>query len=146
MSHRPKFSPEEVEVLIDMLEEPHRRWYVAGWLLGLLQKGKLTEEQQDRAVAVLGVKPVYREVLSHLLNSWGSRYPTQDPRTVKVSTSGEPIAPADEPEPLWACQGYLFDSFEAAEGFKTFSEWMSRKRRETTDGRKSRDRKRKRRT
>jgi hypothetical protein len=143
VADRLDFTCEEIEVLIDMLDEEHQRWYTAGWLAALEEAGKLTDDQRQRIMGLLGIDTGLLGVvelgdlvnLHHEIMRLGYPRPPQDPRPIQQLPNGDFLVPGVDPEPLWACRGYLFDTQEAAKDYKSFSDWMVRRlEREEEDG------------
>ena len=119
------WTSDDVEVLIDMLEDPKRCWFAAETLRSLeWNTGLVSEEQKRRLVAMLEVAPNSEFIPEHtkLENKLSSVSELNRPYRVGASALC-----ADGPKKMWVCLGYLFVDEGSAQAFWDHHQWCQTK-------------------
>lgn len=111
------WAPEDLDVLIDMLDDSMRRWFAAQSLLNVLWLGVLSDDQRSRVGDMLGT-----QTDTHLLAA----------ALRDVIATGKPIRSTHlsnvPPRKSWVYRGYLFETAEAARAYEDFVAWRKEAR------------------
>lgn len=118
------WTDDDVDVLIDMLDDPLRRWFAAWELYRVLGKRgpKLKALRRERIAEEVGIErhSTISQITEQLLSIWGDEVPLRLDEGTLTST-GSPV----EPRPFWQVGPYLFDSLEASEIYADLKSWRS---------------------
>lgn len=123
---RTPWSEEDIDVLIDMLDDPRRCWFAA-WELRrvLISKGEVTPIQTERIAELVGVPRLddgyFRSAVEdELMDVWSESVPFNFDHAVCGYRA------TDKVEPLWQAGTYLFASEEEAEAYLDLRAWKKR--------------------
>ena len=119
------WTDDDVDVLIDMLDDPLRRWFAAWELYRVLGKRgpKLKALRRERIAEEVGIErhSTISQITEQLLIIWGYEAPIPLDEGMLSVAGGDPA----EPRPLWQVGTYLFDSLKAAEIYAELRAWRS---------------------
>jgi hypothetical protein len=121
------WTSQNVDVLIDMLDDPVRRWFAA-WALGTLLKeaGPITAEQAGRLAESIDAPQLSNEVyvMGDVERTLRDVYTAEKPAQIDRYFDARDLELPQEPQQCWLVGHCIFETREAAQAYLDMRAWL----------------------